>query len=385
MNIVSMAMNYLGPSIVSKIASSLGVNNTIVNGLISAALPSILGAVTGTSRTGAGAGALFDAIGKMDWGGSDSNVLESALDGGGIADFAKGGGDMLGGLLGGNVMETLAGALGKSQGVTSEQAGSILGMLGPVALGSLKDQVVDQGLDASGLAQFLGDQQSNIAGAMPAGFAGELQGLGLFDQLGDAAGSVREMAEGLAEPAQAAYASASETVADTAGAATETVREAVRDVNNAAAGAAKGGVGILPWIIGLVAVVAGGWYFLAGSDVPEVPDVPTVEIMAGDTNIGEEFTGALDGFTSSLGTVTDAASAEAALPDLEGFGASLDNIGGMVDQLPEAAKGPFAGMIGGALETVTPLIENVLGIEGVGDILGPVLNGVIEKLTALAG
>lgn len=384
MNIVSMAMNYLGPTIVSKIASSLGVNNTIVNGLISAALPSILGAFTGSSRTGAGAGALFDAIGKMDWGGSDNNLLESALDGGGIADFAKGGGDLLGGLLGGNVVESLAGALGQSQGVTNEQAGSILGMVGPIALGSLKDQVADQGLDAAGLAQFLGDQQSNIAGAMPAGFAGQLQGLGLFDQLGEATGSVREMAEGMAEPAQAAYASVSETVADTAGAATDTVREAVRDVNEAA-GAAKGGVGILPWIIGLVAVVAGGWYFLAGSDVPEVPDVPAVEIMAGDTNIGEEFTGALDGFTTSLGTVTDAASAEAALPDLEGFGASLDNIGGLVDQLPEAAKGPFSGMIGGALEQVTPLIENVLGIEGVGAILGPVLNGVIEKLTALAG
>ena len=171
MNIVNMAMSYLGPTIVNKIASSLGINNTIVNGLISAALPSLLGGLTGSSRSGSGAGALFDAVKDMAWGGSDENVLESALDGGNVADFTKGGGSMLGGLLGGNMMDGLAGALGRSQGVTQDQAGSLLGMLGPVVLGSLKDRVQSDGLDAAGLAGFLNDQKGNIAQAMPANFA----------------------------------------------------------------------------------------------------------------------------------------------------------------------------------------------------------------------
>jgi len=72
MNIVSMAMGYLGPTIVSKVAKSMGMSDSIVTKMIGLALPSILGGLTGSSRSGAGAGALFDAVSKMNWGGGNS-------------------------------------------------------------------------------------------------------------------------------------------------------------------------------------------------------------------------------------------------------------------------------------------------------------------------
>ena len=407
MNIMNMAMGYIGPIIVKKIASSMGLSNSVVEGLIGAALPSIMGAFTGSSRTAAGAGALFDSIKDMAWGGSDSNVLEQALDGGNIADFTKGGGDLLGGLLGGKTMDGLAGALGRSHGVDQGQAGSLLGMLGPIAMGALKDRVSEDGLDAAGLASFLGDQQSNIASAMPAGLVGELRGTGLMDSFGDAFGSLTGSVGDAASAATGAVAGAASAATGAAGAAVgaagglaasaaDAAGDAARGAANVAGSAAsaagdaaeataKKGMGLLPWIIIAAIVAALAWFFLGGSE-PEMADIPAADsIMAGDVNLSETFSTGLEGFTGALGSVKDAASAEAALPAIEGFGAQLEDISGMAGDLPDAAKGVFGSVIATALETVKPMIESAIGIDGVGDILGPVLSGIVEKLTALAG
>lgn len=414
MNIVNMAMNYLGPAIISKIASSMGMNNTVVNGLISAALPTVLGSLTGTSRTGAGAGALFDMVKDMAWGGSNNNSLEQAIDGGSVADFSKGGADMLGGLLGGNTIGNMASALGRANGVTSDQAGSILGMIGPVALGALRDRVDEDGMDAAGLAQFLGDQKANVAGAMPASFAGELQSSGLLDSMGDVFGSVTggvsgavdaagNAVSGVADAAGDAVSGASSAVAGAAGAAAgvagaaaatardaasgavDTAGDAVRGAGNAAEATAKKGMGIMPWIILALILAALAWYFYgrggADMDMAEMPSADS--IMVGDVNISDKFNTGLESVTGALGSVTDAASAEAALPQIEAFGTSLDEIGGM--EMPDSAKGIFGGLVSTAIGSLQPLIDSVLGMDGVGDILGPVLPGIMEKLTALAG
>jgi hypothetical protein len=47
MNIVSMAMQYLSPMIIDKLATSLGINSTIARTAIGAILPSILGGIVG--------------------------------------------------------------------------------------------------------------------------------------------------------------------------------------------------------------------------------------------------------------------------------------------------------------------------------------------------
>lgn len=422
MNIVSMAMGYLGPTIVSKVAKSMGLSDGIVTKMIGMALPSILGGLTGTSRTGAGAGALFDAVSNMSWGGGNANPLEAALDVGGIGDFAQSGGGMLANLMGGDQMNGLASALSRAGGANEDQAGSLLGMLGPIALGSLRDRVDEDGMDASGLAKFLGDQTNNVAQAMPAEFAGELSGSGLFDNLGvdfgamssgvaagvagltgaagnamsSATGAASGMAEqatdfardtagGAVDAAQGAVGSATNAAQDAAQATTGAMREAVTGAKDTV-DQARSGFGILPWVIGGLVVAALAWYFLGRSPAPEVsmPDVGQ-NIMVGDVNIGEQFSSSLDGFKTTMSTVTDADSATAALPQIEAFGGQLDNLSGLADQLPEAAKAPFSGMIGAALEAVKPMIENVLGMAGVGDIAGPVLNGILEKLTAMAG
>ncbi len=49
MNLVSLAMNFVTPAIVSRIASALGIDSKIAQMAISAALPSILAGIAGKS------------------------------------------------------------------------------------------------------------------------------------------------------------------------------------------------------------------------------------------------------------------------------------------------------------------------------------------------
>jgi len=290
-------------------------------------------------------------------------------------------------------------------------------MLGPIALGSLRDRVDADGMDSAGLAQFLGDQTSNIAQSMPAGFASELSGTGLLDNLGVDLGALSGGVAGLTGMAGSAVSSATGAASgmaeqatdfarDAAGGAVDAAQGAVGAAGNAAQGAAdattgamrdavtgakdaanaRSGMGIMPWAIGGLIIAALAWYFLGRSPAPEVsmPDVGQ-NIMVGDVNLGEQLSTSLDGFKTTMSTITDADSATAALPQLEAFGGQLDNIGGLADGLPDTAKGAFSGIIGTALEAVKPLIEKALGMAGVSDAIGPALNGILEKLTAMAG
>jgi len=152
MNIVNMAMKYVGPMVAERIAAKLGIGGPLANKLIAAALPMILGSVMGKSKSSSGLSTIMNMVtgaNKPDAGG-----LLSVFEGGGDADaFAKSGGGMLEGLLGGQGVGALAGALGKYGGVDSDKAGSLMGMLAPAALGSVGNVVAEQNLRGEGKRQ----------------------------------------------------------------------------------------------------------------------------------------------------------------------------------------------------------------------------------------
>jgi len=91
------------------------------------------------------------------------------------------------------------------------------------------------------------------------------------------------------------------------------------------------------------------------------------------------------GATDTLSGITDAASAEAALPALEGVGESLGGISGMIDQVPEAARGPLNAIISNGVSALQPLIESASAIPGVGAIIEPIVGPIMETLNGLAG
>lgn len=86
--------------------------------------------------------------------------------------------------------------------------------------------------------------------------------------------------------------------------------------------------------------------------------------------------------TSTLGTVTDADSATAAVPELgkltEGFAGLTD----MYGKMPDAAKAAVAGVFKNSIEQLKPILDKVLAIPGVDAILKPAVDALMSKLDA---
>lgn len=72
------------------------------------------------------------------------------------------------------------------------------------------------------------------------------------------------------------------------------------------------------------------------------------------------------------------------MPRLNEIDANPDRLGGLAGQLPAEGKSALAALINGALPELEALIARVTEIPGVGDVIGPVANGLVEKRRAMA-
>jgi len=93
---------------------------------------------------------------------------------------------------------------------------------------------------------------------------------------------------------------------------------------------------------------------------------------------------ALDGLKTTLQGVTDAASAKAALPQLDREGAEFDKLRDLAGKLSVDGKTAFAALIPQLRPSVEELFYKVLAIPGVSDIAKPVIHGLRAKLDALS-
>ena len=82
--------------------------------------------------------------------------------------------------------------------------------------------------------------------------------------------------------------------------------------------------------------------------------------------------------------MTDAASAQAALPKLTEVNNRLGELSGMADQLPAAGKTALAALINGALPQLEELIAKVNDIPGVGAVIKSATDAIVAKLKAMA-
>ncbi|MDB3935880.1 hypothetical protein N9383_04085 [Granulosicoccus sp.] len=182
----------------------------------------------------------------------------------------------------------------------------------------------------------------------------------------------------------------------------------------------------MKWIIGLVVVAVLGWfgYQYMNNNAALEAENPTTGVIdrsenasgaiteqAGDaaasaTNAATEalakaqesmpagvdlskISDGLQGAFSSAGDavsgITDVESAQAALPDLEKASSTISGLGDTMARLPDAAKGPLAGIISGGMATLQPILEKATAIPGVGDIIEPVVTPMMQKLEGMAG
>jgi hypothetical protein len=368
MNIVSLIMQFLTPALMSRIASGLGADNSLVGKAIAAALPAILAGIVGKSSSPDGLKQLTNVLGQQDPGllGNLTNMLGSANQ----TNLVDSGNSMLGSLLGGSSTGALTNAVGKFSGLGEAPSKGLLGILAPVVLGTLASQQKSNNLDANGLASLLAGQKSNIQAAMPAGFSDLLGGSGLLDGLSGAGQTAGQTASGAMRSAtQAAGSAATSAVNHASRTATASVEEA-KSTN------------WLPWAAAAAAIALLGWYFLGSAG--NVPAPTTTNIVYNNVDVGKQVTTLFDGLKTTVGTIKDKATAEAAMPALQTAVSEVTKLKDLSGQLPADGKKGLAGLIASLLPVLQPIINKALGSPDAAGVAKPVLDQIISGLTALS-
>ena len=379
-NLVSLAMQFLTPDLIARIASALGLDRSSAHSAISAAVPALLAGFTGAADTRSGAQNLVEAV-KAQSGVLDG--ISNMIGGSGQSSLIDQGSTLLKSVLGSQDQAALAGAVSKFANIGQGAGSSLVAMLAPVALGTIGKQLGSRNLDVSSLTGLLASQKDQIAQAMPSGFGKLLSGTGLLDSLGGAASSAANMAGDATRAASGA-----------AGHAAQYASAAAYSAGSAGQRAAQTAGSAVPtwayWAIPLVLAAGLIWYF-AGRGIEQPvqqatpPAAPAVQsVMVGGVDIGKQLSDSLGTLRTSLQGVTDVASAKAALPRIQSAAAQVDKINGMVGQLSADQRRVIAGLAAPATTTVNQLIDKVLAVPGVGEVLRPAAEMVKTRLAALS-
>jgi hypothetical protein len=335
MSLLSSISAMVTPMIVDRIASALGINSALARTAINVALPAILGAFATKAATPSGAAALQNAVTN-----ANPNIfgsLDSILSGSNKDSFMSSSSSALNGLLGGSAVSQLANTIGSKAGIGGAAASALVPLVSQLALSGIAKTAGNT--DASGLARML----------------------------------------------------ASDTNGYNTTASTPTYTPSKPQ---------QGGMpSWLMWAIPAIIIAGGLWYFLSGPSTttppaPEAtqtqpaPETPPADQSAGINIDGVDVTKSINdvvgGLTTTLGTVTDATTAQAALPKLQELGATADKVAGVAAKFTPEQKTAVGGLLATALPAAKAAAEKALAANGVGDVLKPVVDGLFAKLEGLA-
>ena len=168
--ITQMITQQISGPISAQIAQRLGVSESTANGAVQMAIPLIVAGIARNAAQPDGAQALHQAVTNDH----DGSILDNLMGYLGNTQAANGAG-ILGHVLGDNrtaVESNLAQATGLDQG----SAGNLMEMVAPMVMGALGRTQQQNGLDAPGLSQYLGEQQQQAAAAQP-GMMGALSSM----------------------------------------------------------------------------------------------------------------------------------------------------------------------------------------------------------------
>ncbi len=378
-NIISDVMGMATPSVVDKIASSLGVSGTAVNGIMASAVPGILGALANKGSTPGGAKDILAQFSNLN-----PSMLAS-MGGANTAGLATQGTSMLTSLLGHGGLSTLTSAITGGAGVPAAAGTSLMGLAAQMVMGGLAKNVA--GMDGAGLSNFLASQKGVIQAALPSGVA---------DVLG-MAGGAGAMSAGATRMASSATSAASSAASNMGTAARNTASQAQASMNDTA----SSGMGWLKYAIPALIVLGGIWWFAghrndtddkmaakpaATAAAPAAPAAPAAagSMMVGDVDVAKNLTSALGDLTGALSGVTDLASAQAALPKLQGAGTAISAVSAVAAKFSPEQKTAVAGLVNSTMPGLTALVTKVEGNADVAGALKPALDGILASLTGLA-
>jgi len=86
---------------------------------------------------------------------------------------------------------------------------------------------------------------------------------------------------------------------------------------------------------------------------------------------------------TALAGITDAPSAQAALPRLQDVTTQVDKVSGMIAQLSGEQRKVLAGLVNPLMSSLNQLFDKVLAIPGVAEIIKPTIDALKAKLATL--
>ncbi len=351
-NIVDLVASQMTPDNIRAMASLLGESHDKVGSAVSGGTPAVLGSLISSLEHQSNKAAFERAINDTDDGILDD--IAGALTGRGNSLVGIGQ-ELLGGILGGKGLGSLARALAKFSGLSGESSNSLLGMLAPLLFGSLKRKARSDSMDIGGLIDLLRGQKHNVAAAIPSSLGRELSGTGLL--------------QGVMDTGDKVAATAARTAAQAGDAAEE---------------AASAGGSLLKKILPLILLLIAAFLIFQMLNRPSEPEVVTApggEMLA---SLNTEMEGMVSDTVDTLRSVNSPQSAQLAVENLSSVDRSLDNLLGLVDGMPPSQSSALAATATRLLPGLKSASASAREIPGVEPVIGSYLDSIESKLTRLS-
>lgn len=351
-NILEMAKDALGGEVLGNLSGLLGEDRTKTQAAMDGALPAILGGLMQGASTPQGAAEYSQMADEADTG-MLSNI--AGMVSGNSGTLLALGAPLLLKMFGGR-QDGLISTIARLAGIGGGSAGTLLKVVAPLIMSMLGSKKKELSLNTDQFASMLMDQRQHVSAAMPADISQSMN-FGAFLNAQD------EPSAGNVAPATAGTP---QTAATTTSQATHT----------SVAEPQGGGGGLLTKLLPLALIAAIGYFgytYFAGG-----PDATQIEATQTGISTLQETVG---GVTSSLGGITDVASAEGAVGSIT---AATDKLGGIdLESMGDAGKEQVTGMLGGLVGGVKTALETAYKIPGVQDVIEPAIGPFLEKLEGL--
>ena len=130
---------------------------------------------------------------------------------------------------------------------------------------------------------------------------------------------------------------------------------------------------------------AGAAQEAAGAAVQAAGDAAgqATALVVGGVDVGAELKGMLDKVSTTLGGITDKASADAAMAGLDEAKGKVEGMTAQVEQLPVEGRKVLAGLVSAALPPLKELVAKVGNVPGA-ESIKPALDAMLAKLEAWA-
>lgn len=106
-------------------------------------------------------------------------------------------------------------------------------------------------------------------------------------------------------------------------------------------------------------------------------------IKAGDVDVGDLTTSAVNDLYTSLVGIKDATTAQGSLSGLSKASSEFDQLDGLLDKLSPENRKVLVAVFASIKPNLDQLMDKALAISGVGDVIKPMVDAIRSKLDAL--